>query len=57
MIAYKTFGSQYSPNENWLMQSNEVISEVANPCPGTECGCGVNVAPLAWVKKHANGET
>ena len=55
MIAYKTFSSQYAPNPNWVIEVGSVIEEVVNPCPGTDCGSGINVATLKWVMEHANG--
>lgn len=55
-IAYKTFDSTYTAPDNWKTKKGAVIEEVVNFDRCTECGCGINVAPLEWVKQHVNGE-
>ena len=55
-IAYKTFGSQYRPPEKWVIQSGSIIQENVNFDRCNECGCGINVAPLEWVRSNYNGE-
>ena len=52
-IAYKTFGSSYSPNSDWKIEPGSVLTEVVNPDRACSCGCGINVAPLGWVKDNA----
>ena len=52
-IAYKTFGSSYHPNDDWKIEPGSVLSEVVNPDRTCSCGCGINVAPLSWVKDNA----
>ena len=52
-IAYKTFGSSYSPNSDWKIEPGSVLTEVVNPDRTCSCGCGINVAPLGWVKDNA----
>ena len=52
-IAYKTFGSSYHPNDDWKIEPGSVLSEVVNPDRACSCGCGINVAPLSWVKDNA----
>lgn len=53
-IAYKTFGFYYSTNKNWKIEVGSVIEEEVN-CNRTDtCGCGINVAPLDWVRKEFN---
>ena len=49
-IAYKTFNSEYAAPESWTIAEGSVITENVNfnRCEG--CGCGINVAPLDWVK-------
>ena len=51
-IAYKTFNSKYAAPESWTIAEGSVITENVNfnRCEG--CGCGINVAPLDWVKSH-----
>ena len=51
-IAYKTFGTFYSINPNWKIKVGEVIEENVNFNRNNECGCGINVAPLKWVKNQ-----
>ena len=55
-IAYKTFNSVHPAPESWKIEPNSVIEEVVNPCRTVDCGCGINVAPLDWVKRSNNGE-
>ena len=49
-IVYKSFNSNYNAPDRWKIEPGEVIEEVANPDRTCECGCGINVAPLEWVK-------
>lgn len=51
-IAYKTFGSDYIPPEKWVIQPGSVITENVNYDRCNNCGCGINAAPLEWVKKN-----
>lgn len=51
-IAYKTFGAQYTPPKNWEIVPGATLTETVNPDRCTECGSGINVAPLGWVKKR-----
>ena len=55
-IVYKTFGGQFEPPKHWKIEKSAVITEVVNPDRCTECGSGINVAPIEWVKKHYQGE-
>ena len=55
-IAYKTFGGTYNPPKGWEIKSGSVISETVNFDRGTECGSGINVAPLEWVKRKYGGK-
>ena len=50
-IAYKTFNVTYAAPTAWEIKGGAVISENVNfdRCAG--CGCGINVAPLEWVKR------
>ena len=50
-IAYKTIGAQYTPPKNWKIVPGAELTETVNPDRCTECGSGINVAPLGWVKK------
>lgn len=51
-IVFKTFGSQYKSPESWEIEAGSVITETVNPDRCTECGSGINVAPIDWVKKN-----
>ena len=55
-IAYKTFGGQYRPPEKWVIQPGSIITENVNFDRCRDCGCGINVAPLEWVKRNYPGE-
>ena len=49
-IVYKSFNSSYDAPDRWKIEPGEVIEEVVNPDRTRECGCGINVAPLEWVR-------
>jgi len=55
-IAYKTFNSQYTAPDKWKIEPGEVLEEVCNPERTCDCGCGINVAPLGWVKARHSGQ-
>ena len=55
-IAYKTFRGVYNPPEKWVIQSGSIITENVNFDRCCECGCGINVAPLEWVKENYDGD-
>ena len=55
-IAYKIFGAQYKAPEKWKIEAGSVIDEVVNPDRTCECGCGINVAPIEWVKRNYSGD-
>lgn len=52
IIVYKTFDSTYYHPGRWDISENSVITETVNFDRCTECGCGINVAPLEWVRNH-----
>ena len=54
-IAYKTFGGQYDPPKKWVIGAGSVIEENVNPNRADVCGCGINVAPLDWVRSAYRG--
>ena len=56
-IVYKSFGENYSAPDTWKIEPGEVIEEVANPDRTCECGCGINVAPLEWVRRNGRNQT
>ena len=54
-VVYKTFAGTYAPPGNWTIVPGGTISEVCNPSRVDTCGCGINVAPLAWVQAEYSG--
>lgn len=54
-IAYKTFGGEYNPPEAWKIEAGSVIEENVDPNRADRCGCGINVAPLEWVRREYPG--
>ena len=56
IIAYKTFNGNYNPPKKWVIQSGSIITENVNPNRTDLCGCGINVAPLNWVRSNYNGD-
>ena len=55
-IAYKTFGGEYKPPEKWTNSPGSVIEENVNSNRADVCGCGINVAPLEWVRRKYSGD-
>ncbi len=56
IIAYKTFNGNYNPPKKWVIQSGSIITENVNPNRTDLCGCGINVAPLDWVRSNYSGD-
>ena len=55
-IVYKTFGGAYSKPDSWTIEPGAIIEEVCNPNRTNACGCGINVAPIEWVKENYKGD-
>ena len=56
-IVYKTFGGNYDAKpDSWTIEPGATIAEVCNPSRTDVCGCGINVAPIEWVRQHYNGD-
>ena len=53
-IVYKCFDGMYTAPENWKLEPGSIISETVNSNRTNDCGCGINVAPLYWVKENFN---
>ena len=51
-IAYKTFNAIYNQPSKWDIVPGAVIEETVNANRTDICGCGINVAPLGWVKQR-----
>ena len=54
-IAYKTFGGTYAAPAAWKIEPGATIEEVVNFDRCNDCGSGINVAPLEWVKENYKG--
>ena len=51
-IAYKVFNRQFRSPKTWKIEPESVITENVNFDRCSACGCGINVAPLEWVKRR-----
>ena len=51
-VAYKTFNTVYIMPSKWGIAPGAVIEETVNANRTDICGCGINVAPLDWVKQR-----
>jgi hypothetical protein len=51
LIVYKAFGMYKPTPEEWVIKPESIITEIVNPDRCTECGSGINVATLEWIKK------
>nr|MDE6789398.1 pentapeptide repeat-containing protein [Ruminococcus sp.] len=56
IIAYKTFDDTYKSPEKWKIEKGSVITENVNFNRTNDCGCGINVALLEWVKSKCKGQ-
>jgi hypothetical protein len=55
IIAYKQFGLTYDPPKTWVIGPGSILEETCNPERRTECGSGINVATLDWLKENGTG--
>lgn len=63
-VVYKVFNGCYEPPlkwkveppAKWKIEPGEIITEEVNFCRTNECGCGINAAPLEWVKREYPGK-
>ena len=55
-VAYKTFNSMYRAPDTWKIETGSIIEENVNFNRCDDCGCGINVAPLQWVKNNYSGD-
>ena len=55
-IAYKTFNCSYIAPKKWKIESGSVIEENVLFDRCCDCGAGINVAPLSWVKRNYSGQ-
>jgi len=52
MIGYKIFGLFKTPNPNWVIEPNAVLTENVLSNRELECACGINVATLDWCRTN-----
>ena len=52
IIAYKTFNDHQQINPRWVIEEGSIIEENVNYNRTNECGCGINVATMDWVKTN-----
>lgn len=55
-VVYKVFNGCYASPTKWNVEPGEIITEEVNFCRANECGCGINAAPLEWVKRKYPGK-
>ena len=55
-VVYKVFNQCYKSPAKWKVEPGEVITEEVNFCRVDECGCGINAAPLEFVKRNFPGK-
>lgn len=51
-IAYKMFSCEYAAPKGWKIEPGSVVTENVNFNRTDECGCGINVASLEWVRRE-----
>ncbi len=56
ILAYKVFNGVHKAPQSWQIAEGSVIEESVNPNRSELCGCGINVAPLNWVKPNYDGD-
>ena len=54
-VAYKTFSQYFVAPDTWEIAPGNILAENVNFDRCTECGCGINVAPLEWVRRNNGG--
>lgn len=55
-IVYKTFNKQFQSPKSWEIKPGSVLTENVNFDRAVGCGCGINVAPLKWVRRRYGGK-
>lgn len=55
-IAYKTFNSEYKAPDKWKIEAGAIIEENVLFDRCVSCGCGINVAPINWVRTLYEGD-
>ena len=52
LVVFKTFDNFYKINPNWNIAPGAIISETVNPSRCSDCGCGINVGTLGYVRDN-----
>ena len=52
LVVFKTFDNFYKINPNWNITPGAIISETVNPSRCSNCGCGINVGTLGYVRDN-----
>ena len=52
LVVFKTFDNIYKINPNWNIAPGAIISETVNPSRCSNCGCGINVGTLGYVRDN-----
>ena len=52
LVVFKTFDNSYKINPNWNIAPGAIISETVNPSRCSNCGCGINVGTLGYVRDN-----
>ena len=52
LVVFKTFDNVYKINPNWNIAPGAIISETVNPSRCSNCGCGINVGTLGYVRDN-----
>ena len=55
-VVYKAFNAHRASPAKWKVEPGEIITEEVDFCRVNECGCGINAAPLEWVKRKYSGK-
>lgn len=53
IIVFKAIGrTSFASPGKWVIEPGEFLTEVVNPIPTFDCGCGVNFATLEWIEEN-----
>jgi len=52
IICYKEFGMFHASSPKWIIEAGSIIEENVNSNRTNECGCGINVGTLSWIKRN-----
>jgi len=55
VICYKRFNFFYAAPGGWKIKRGETITSRVDKCRGNDCGFGINVGTLSWMRRNAGG--